>query len=408
MRYVHRLAIHSKVNYTLSLIRQKYWIPQGRQCIKSILNECVTCKKIDGPAYRAPTRPPLPFVRVTLTRPYDTVGLDYTASFNILDISGEIRKIYILLMTCTAIRHIHLEVGSDMSLHGFLLAFRRFCSSKSEPRLIISDNFSTFKACAEIFKPEDVCAELAKKGIIWQFIPNRSPWMGGHYERMVGVVKTGLKRAVGRALLSYEEMLTVTAEVCAAVNDRPISYVNNEIGDAEPLTPSELYCGRRSITLEDSLDPDELNDPSYGENLRERYLKLKVVLKSFWEQWKFDYLTALRQQHPKFGSPDTQVKIGDVVLVYPDDKTPRSQWKLAIVTQLNPGRDSVVRSVDLRMSSGKTTNRPITKLFPLEVNDKEFANSLKSDTSKPIVIKERPQRSAKSEALKRISEQSKL
>ena len=40
----------------------------------------------------------------------------------------------------------------------------------------------------------------------WDFIVEKAPWQEGFWERMVKCVKRYLKKAVGRASLSYEEM----------------------------------------------------------------------------------------------------------------------------------------------------------------------------------------------------------
>ena len=44
----HVVQLHSGVNATLTTLCQKYWIPSARQRIKSILRQCVVCKKIGG------------------------------------------------------------------------------------------------------------------------------------------------------------------------------------------------------------------------------------------------------------------------------------------------------------------------------------------------------------------------
>ena len=50
---------HSGVNSTLTVIRQCYWIPSGRQRVRSILRKCVTCRKTVGKPYSIPDPPPL-------------------------------------------------------------------------------------------------------------------------------------------------------------------------------------------------------------------------------------------------------------------------------------------------------------------------------------------------------------
>lgn len=262
VEYLHKLSQHSKTNFVLLLTRQKYWIPQGRQYIKQILNSCTICRKIDGPSYRQPPSPPLPSIRVKEARPYEVTGLDYTGEIKIKLNNGS-DKVYILVFTCSVTRHTHLEVTLDMSLYSFILAFRRFTSRRSKPRIVLSDNQSTFKAASKLFDIEKACTTLAEEGIEWKFITCRSPWHGGHWERMVGILKKTLRSAVGRTILSYEQLITVVAECEATMNDRPLTYINSNHDDIQPLCPSELFCGRRIITVPHSEDCDP-KDPTYG------------------------------------------------------------------------------------------------------------------------------------------------
>ena len=50
------------------------------------------------------------------------------------------------------------------------------------------------------------------------------------------------------------------------------------------------------------------------------------------------------------------------------DDVPRSRWQLAVIEELIEGLDGGIRAAKIRTANGKT-NRPVTKLFPLEVND---------------------------------------
>ena len=47
--YYHLISGHSGLEYTLSLTRQKYWIINGRFTVRSILNECFSCRKRQAP-----------------------------------------------------------------------------------------------------------------------------------------------------------------------------------------------------------------------------------------------------------------------------------------------------------------------------------------------------------------------
>ena len=43
--HYHNLSGHSGLEYTLSLLRQKYWIINGRRTVRRVLNQCASFKK---------------------------------------------------------------------------------------------------------------------------------------------------------------------------------------------------------------------------------------------------------------------------------------------------------------------------------------------------------------------------
>ena len=97
------------------------------------------------------------------------------------------------------------------------------------------------------------------------------------------------------------------------------------------------------------------------------------------------------------------MKVGDVVLIHDDN--PRVNWKLALVTSINRGRDGLVRSANLRTANG-TTNHPITRLHPLEVQAKEVQCHTEDETTTvetPTPVR-RPQRDAARRAIRRIAD----
>ena len=63
------------------------------------------------------------------------------------------------------------------------------------------------------------------------------------------------------------------------------------------------------------------------------------------------------------GQSMNKTQVGDVVLVQSETEK-RVNWPLAVVTLLNTGNDGLVHSAEIRTKEG-TTNRPITKLYPL-------------------------------------------
>ena len=378
----HILNLHSGVSVTLTMLRQTYWIPSARQRIKTILRKCVVCKKTSGKPYSMPEPPPLVKSRVSQANPFEVTGIDFTGALYVRTPNGE-HKVYICLFTCAVSRAIHLEVVSDLTVESFLYAFRRFAGRRSTPRLLLSDNASTFLAAAEelktLFQSDGLSEALARKGTEWRFIPKRAPWFGGFWERLIGLTKTSLKKTLGRTYATLESLQTIVVEIEGLLNDRPLTYVSSDANDLEPITPSHLLHGRRIVTLPHSTTEDEVRDPNFGDTagVRSRARKQAQIISHFQSRWKSEYLTALRETYKACGNNNQHVKAGDVVLIH--DDSPRVNWRMAVIESLNKGRDGVVRSANIRTTTGRT-NRPITRLYPLEVTAEETSSDVQGDT----------------------------
>ena len=76
-----------------------------------------------------------------------------------------------------------------------------------------------------IFRSDEVLHFFSDEGITWKFTTALAPWQGGFYERLVGIVKQGLRKGIGRKLLSWDKLLTIVTEVESIVNTRPVTYV---------------------------------------------------------------------------------------------------------------------------------------------------------------------------------------
>ena len=90
-------------------------------------------------------------------------------------------------------------------------------------------------------------------GVTWQFNMEQAPWWGDAFERMVRSTKQCLKKLIGRAHFSLDELITALAEIEAVLNSWPLSYVSGEDME-EPITPSHWIVGRRILNLPDKLD----------------------------------------------------------------------------------------------------------------------------------------------------------
>ena len=367
----HKSVAHMGVNATVAEMRQEYWVPQLRQLVKGVIRQCVICKIVQGKSYMANVVPPLPEFRLQCKTPFSVTGVDYTGALWVKGLNKVPEKAYVLLFTCPVTRAVHIELVNNQSCNSFLLAFRKFCSRRTYPSLMLSDNATTFVAAAEhlkmLFEDPKVQQHLHDVKCEWKFIPARAPWFGAIWERLIGLVKTCLKKVVGQALLNFEELSCVLAEIESIVNDRPLTYVPGELNQLEVLTPNHLVYGRKLRTFpKEIVNWDDIeNDPDYKQNLVEkRYSYVSQVCDDLWKRWRREYLTALRETH-NVGQQHTQwPSEGEVVLI--QDEGPRSKWKLGQVVKLHLGEDRIPRVATIRTSQSQLT-RPIVKLYPLEL-----------------------------------------
>ena len=301
IRRIHSGVIHGGTAETLACLRETYWLPKGRQVIKQLIAKCFTCRYLLAKPYDYPGPPVLPAYRVNYSTPFAAVGVDYSGHIIITSPDKTISKYYFCLFTCAATRAIHLELARDMTAVTFLQLFRRFIARRSCPSILVSDNGKYFSANAEFIKKlqDDPSVQefLQEHRIEWKFIPPRSPWMGGFYERIVGVVKRALKLALFRKNVSEDELQTLLAEIEQRVNNRPLTYIDEDIDNPIPLTPSHLLHGRRLEAFPTAIFHGE-EDPTFADHdvLNERFSYLSKILHHWEKIWSKEYIASLREK----------------------------------------------------------------------------------------------------------------
>ena len=197
---------------------------------------------------------------------------------------------------------------------------------------------------------------------------------------------------------------TVVTEIEAVINDRPLTYTSTCIDDEDPLTPAHLLYGRRITTMPYPSSELDAADQSDKNSLCKRFERQRDIIDHFWNRWRQDYLTSLREFHRVTGDNKRTINIGDIVHIH-DDK-PRNSWKLALVEELIEGNDGHVRAAIVKPKSGRTS-RPIVKLFPMEMKstrDNMNSTDVNSDGghSKTDTPRERTQREASTRAREKI------
>ncbi|XP_057305456.1 uncharacterized protein LOC130642387 [Hydractinia symbiolongicarpus] len=427
----HNQIHHSGTPHTLAAIRQRFWIPQGRAEVKSILRKCLVCIKHQGGPYRVKPMAPWPKSKVNKSKAFINTGLDYFGPLYIKQGKDQ-QKSWVCLFTCITTRALHLELVDGMSAEHFLLALRRFIARRGKPNQIVLDNASQFKAAKETIdlawkstiNDPTVHSYLANERIEWSFIIELSPWMGGFYERLVGTTKMALKKSIGNLRLTSTQLQTILTEIEATLNSRPLTYLGDDLNDQTFITPAHFLSvnsktGCPQFERQEDDDPDYNNQPlTEGKKLLEIWKKGNRHLDQFWNIWKNHYLLSLRERSQTFmkhskKQSSREPKVGDIVLI--KDSTPRGTWRIGRIVELLKSRDNQERAAKVILPNQNVLQRSLVHLYPLETNDEETSNvaehSKENSGATPLNEQEnnrrrnsnsRPKRKAANEARDRI------
>ncbi|KAL6727694.1 hypothetical protein Aduo_009548 [Ancylostoma duodenale] len=371
----HLENFHSGVHATIASLRSRFHIPSIRSTVVKILRDCIVCKRANCLPYRYPDMPSLPQERVTRSRPFQKVGLDYLGPLRYRDTFHTSAKVWICLFTCMATRAVHLEVVLDNSTQEFLLAFRRFIARRGTPDYILSDNATTFVSANDTLENviyarssvEKLTNFFANRRIIWKFITPLSPWKGGFYERLVGLFKSAFRKAVRHNLLPLQQFQTLVFEIEAVLNARPLLSIRDTCTAPQVLKPIDFI----SPEVDLQIPPSERSSTSFpSHRLAGWYRGTISTLDRFWNIWYKDYLSTIADRHQKRirqgRSTPVIPQVSDVVLVA-DSKVPRGQWPLGVITALGYDRSKVPRSATVRMPNGRELTRSLNHLYPLEI-----------------------------------------
>ncbi|XP_047143059.1 uncharacterized protein LOC124817258 [Hydra vulgaris] len=174
------------------------------------------------------------------------------------------------------------ETLNQLRTESCVCSLRRFIAKRGASVEITSDNGShLISKVTQDF--------ISSRGISWHFNPPAAPLWGGYFERLVAPTKRCLRKVIANARLTYEELLTILAEVEAVVNNRPITFTYNKPGDT-PLTPNHLLYGRTLNFL-------AIEDDNIEYNLNARSAYISNVLNHYWKRWRDEYVTELREYH---------------------------------------------------------------------------------------------------------------
>lgn len=252
----HLRSMHGGAQLMTSLLRQMYWIVNGRNAIRHRINKCIICYRQKAETTQQ-LMGSLPSARVRrCVRPFLHTGVDYCGPFELRASKGrgiKAYKGYIAVFVCLTVKAIHVECVDGLTTDAFLAAFRRFVSRRGLPTDVYSDNGTNFVGAANELNRQfalssreienSIADKFVEEGIRWHFIPPASPHFGGLWEAGVKSVKFHLRRIIGESKLTFEEMNTLICQIESCLNSRPLCANSCDPNDLSALTPGHFLIG---------------------------------------------------------------------------------------------------------------------------------------------------------------------
>ena len=129
----------------------------------------------------------------------------------------------------------------------FIKALNRLIARRGRPQVIYSDNLKTFESASiwveKINNDVEFPDFLASEKLKWKFNLSTAPWWGGQFERMIGVMKQLLYKAMGNAHMTMVEMQEVMLDIEINMNNWLLTYLDDDI-EQPILTPNVLFHGQ--------------------------------------------------------------------------------------------------------------------------------------------------------------------
>ena len=356
-------ATHLGTEWTLSQVRNTFWIMNARRLIKEVKHKCVTCKRL----YGSPTMQKMadyPSERCEPGQPpFTYVGVDLFGPFYVKVGRCEVKR-YGCLFTCFNTRAIHIEVLNSLETDTFINGFLRFVSRRGYPKKVWSDNGTNLVgARTELSKSlrqldrGKVIRTARRSEIELTFNPPLASHQGGVWERMIRTIRRIMLSLLVPSVRMTDDILHTTfCEVESIVNSRPLTKNSEDIHDEVPLTPNHLLLLRENAPLPWGVFHDT-------DVYRKHWRQVQHNATKFWRRWTKEYLVEL-QKRQKWLKETPNLRIGDLVLII-DENTDRGSWPMGLVVETSLGRDGLVRSAKIKTKSSVLV-RPITKLVFLE------------------------------------------
>ncbi|KAK3752266.1 hypothetical protein QZH41_002643 [Actinostola sp. cb2023] len=334
--HLHDKRSHCGYKSLVHEIRKRFWIVGVRSTAKQLTRRCVTCRRLRKKPLEQ-LMGQVPSLRVAAGCPiFTNTALDMFGPVQIRLNRKTLKEAQVIIFTCMTTRAVHLELVTDKSTNTFLMAFRRFASSRGHPSTCWSDCGSNFVGAQEYLEEikqnwdfERIKNTLTHEfscDLKWEWNVPTTSHQNGVVESLIKSVRQALSVTCKNQSFTEEQWRTFLTEVTYIVNGRPLYPSSESVWESPPITPNDILLGQHNSppqpTLEDRVNPRDLM----------RSTQKRIA--EFWECWMRYFAPNLLPRNKWYRTREN-VQIGDLVLQI-DPKHRRTQWKMALVVATYP------------------------------------------------------------------------
>lgn len=146
---------------------------------------------------------------------------------------------------------------------------------------------------------------------------------------------------------------TVFSEVASLLNSPPLTHVQTDPNEPEPLTPNHFVLGGPHLHRA----PDR--EEAFDGLPRRRWKQAQFIVDQYWRRWMREYLPSLIECK-KWDKSVRPLLVGDKVLIM-DENNKREELLMGLIVTVHPSQDEVVRKATVKTAKSELI-RPTVKL----------------------------------------------
>ena len=397
---IHQDRYHCSQRQTFNELRKRFWMLGGFSYVKQKVRKLCLTPRCRFRQYETPKMSPLPEIRMDKAVAWKHVGVDYIGPITVKHDCSEKQygqkkcdsheryKAWGAVFTCMTSRSVNVELIKSCTTIDFLGAFRRHVADHGRPDTFYSDQAKNFTAADKqlkqvLAKSKDEIQNFTYQDnypIVWRYSSPTAPWANGCTERLVGIFKKQLQIALQKVPLTYDQLITISKEICSSVNDRPLGVTEQGSDDIQ-ITPNMLVRGRPNTPLQ-TVSDHELSKLPYAE----QWIKRKRELKCFWDRWQSEYLATLSVDSKWAKGHSSVIKPGDVVTLKPETLG-KNQWRIARVTEVHKNLDGLITTATVKLPNGTVLKRTLRQLALLEASFEDLGKLDQVTEERPVISK---------------------